>query len=255
MKSSDLPSVGAMLSGCFEPELRPYLTYAQHGIKTFLEVHLVHPESFPGKLYYVATDADDLVIGFAEFRLSAANVGFLSYICVADHARGLGVATSLIEHFVLSHGRVERLELDVFHDNLPALRLYEKLGFTHHSKNVWLRRYLPLPSTALSLSHFPVSAATHAAYGFCELQVEWQAQNVRLGRIGANVLRCFDLRSFNDDALLASAKATFASLTEALTILPVGEAAPFPSGTVTVTLSNRMVKTFDGKTNASGHQV
>lgn len=238
-----------MLSECFSPELRPYLTYAQHGVPQFLEGRLTHPESFPENLYCVATGRDDLAIGFAEFRLSTKNVGFLSYICVSEHARGLGIASSLIEDFALSHASLERLELDVFPDNLPATRLYEKLGFTLCSQNVWLRRHLPLPSTALSLFDPQVSAMTQDSWGFCELHVEWQDQKIRLGRIGANVLRCFDLQSFNDDDLLAGAKATFASLTEAFTVLPTNETIAAAPGTETVTLGNRMVKTFEGQTS------
>jgi RimJ/RimL family protein N-acetyltransferase len=248
MTSADLERVNALLQEAWSPELRPYLTSTQHGMTAFLDVHLTHPESFSHKRYYVATDADDQAIGFAEFRLSAAKIGFLSYICVSERARGHGIATSLIEHFVKSHDPLERLELDVFVDNVPALQFYEKLGFTQRSQSAWLRRGLPLPSKALSLSNPPESAAAHTAYGFCELKLQWQGKDVRLGRIGANVLRCFDLRSFTDDNLLAGAKATFASMTEALTILPVSEADPLPPGTSTVTMSNRMVKTFDEKT-------
>jgi ribosomal protein S18 acetylase RimI-like enzyme len=247
MKSADLERVEALLQESWSPELRPYLTSAQHGVMAFLDVHLTHPESFSEKRYYVATDADDQAIGFAEFRLSAARVGFLSYICVSEHARGLGVATSLIEHFVKSHDPLERIEVDVFHDNVPALRFYEKLDFTQRSQSAWLRRDLPQPSTALSLSNPPESAAAHAAYGFCELKFQWEGQDIRLGRIGETVLRCFDRRSFADDELLASAKATFATLTEALTILPVSEATSLPPGTSTVGLSNRLVKAFDTK--------
>jgi len=244
MKSSDLPYVGALLSECFQPELRPYLTYAQPGVVKFLEMRLRHPDSFPENRYCVATGVDRLPVGFAEFRLSATRVGFLSYICVAERARGLGVATSLIEQFVASNASLKRLELDVFQDNFPAIRLYERLGFAEHSQSVWLRRPLPLPSTSLSVSDFRQSAATHAAYGFSELQVKWRGQDVRLGRIGAGVLRCFDPRSFKDNDLLAKSRATFASLTGALSILPAGGANPVPPDATTVALSNRMAMTF-----------
>jgi len=255
MKSSDLPNVVAMISGSFEPRLRPYMTYTQHGVMAFLEVHLLHPESFPDKFFFVSIDENDQAIGFAEFRLNTTKVGFLSYVCVADHSRGLGVATSLIDHFIVSRQPLDRLELDVFDDNSPALRLYEKLGFVRHEQKAWLRRHLPPPSTPLSIPQLHMSAATYAAYGFCELPVEWRGHDTRLGRIGANVLRCFDLRSFSDNDLLASAKATIPSLTEALTILTVSDCDPLPPETVTVTVSNRLVKTLDGKINTSGQRI
>jgi ribosomal protein S18 acetylase RimI-like enzyme len=245
MNPADLSVVSAMVHESFEPEEMAYFTYAQHGLIEFLRMRLIRPEPFQENLYFVATDANDLAIGFAEFTLDAAGAGYLSYICVAEEGRGRGVATSLIEHFIRSNPYLQRLELDVFHDNLLAIRLYERLGFAHHSQKVWLRRDLPCPSTALSLSHFPLSAATYASFGFCELQVEWEDQEIKLGRIGTKVLRCFDLKSFNDDDLLASARATFESLTEALTILPANEATAAPPDAVPVALVDLMVKTFD----------
>jgi GNAT superfamily N-acetyltransferase len=231
------------------------MTYTQHGVTAFLEVELLHPRSFPDKSFLVSTDEDDRVIGFAEFRTNAKKVGFLSYVCVADHSRGLGVATSLIDHFVVSHQPLDRLELDVFDDNSSALRLYEKLGFVPHAQKAWLRRCLSSPSTPLSIPQLHMPAAAYAAYGFCELLVEWRGQDTRLGRIGTGVLRCFDLSSFSDDDLLASAQATFPSLTAALTILTVGDFDVLPRETVTVALSNRLVKTFESKIYASGQHI
>ena len=231
------------------------MTYTQHGAMAFLEVHLLHPNSFPDKCFLVSTEGSDHTVGFAEFRMNAQKVGFLSYICVDDHYRGLGVATSLINHFVGSHQPLDSLALDVFDDNSPALHLYEKLGFVRETQKAWLRRYLSSASTPLSIHQLHMPAAAYATYGFCELQVEWRGEDTRLGRIGTSVLRCFDISAFGDDDLLASAKATFPSLTEALTVLSVADYDVLPPGTVTVALSNRLVKTFESKKNMSDHHI
>lgn len=251
MRSSDLPSVVAMLRGSYPPRLRPYMAYTQHGVMAFLEVHLLYPESFREKFFFVSTDDRDQVLGFAEFRLTTAKVGFLSYVCVAETSRGLGVATSLIHHFVSSQ-QLDRLELDVFDDNLPALRLYEQLGFLRLDQKMWFQRYLPSPSTPLSIPQFHVSSATYATYGFCEFSVEWRGQNIRLGRIGPNVLRCYDLNSFNDNDLMASAKAAIPSLTEALVILTADDGDIISSDSITVVLSNRLVKIYESNVLTSG---
>lgn len=247
MKSSDLPNVIALISRSYKPRLRPYMTYTQHGVMTFLALHLVHPESFPEKYFYISADENDQAVGFAEFRLVAKQTGFLSYICVAEHTRGLGIATSLIDHFVSTHQELDRLELDVFDDNHTALRLYEKLGFGRHEQKAWLRRPLPHPSMPLPIPDLHTSMATYAAYGFCEIPVEWRDNHIKLGRIGPKVLRCFDLTSFSDDDLLAGAKATIPSFTEALTILTVGDYGALPPKTVTVALSHRLVKATERK--------
>jgi ribosomal protein S18 acetylase RimI-like enzyme len=244
METSDLPAVGALLASAWGPKITPYMISSQHGFKAFLEAKMTNPESLPWE-WYVATDEEDKVIGFAEFDLTKAKTGLLKLIVVNKFFRGRGVATSLIERFVMSHNSLERLELDVFDDNYSACHLYEELGFIQRSQNVWLRRRIGSHSTPLHFSQSPPeSAATHAAHGFSLLRLQWQGQDVILGRIGENVLRCFDIRSFTDDKLLAGAKATFASLREAMTVLPVNETDALPPDTFIIARSNHLIKTL-----------
>lgn len=239
MTPGDLPEVGVMLAECFPVSLVRYLTYAQHGVSAFLEMQLTHQHLSPGSFYRVAVDAQDRAVAFAEFKMVAPRTGFLSYLCVDRHARGKGVATSLMREFV-DHRDLERVDLDVFEDNAPAVRLYTKLGFVEQGQNVWLRRPLPAPTIPLSLFDFPSSAAAYAAYGFCELRPQSANPALRLGRIGSRVLRCFDVSSFNDDSLLSRAKATLPDLTEVLFVAPPGSIQAVGAGAETVAVGRRM---------------
>lgn len=224
VRSSDLPNVASLLQTSFDTALRPYMTYAQHGIESYLAVHVDKPELFGDRTCLVCTDGGDLVVGYAEFVEPEDGTYFLSYICVASDMRRRGVASALIEHFVRSRRSVGRLELEVLRHNTSAINTYLRLGFAQvDGERTWLKRPLPMPatcsSTRLEMSALAVYEPMHASYGFSELPVRWSGRDVRLGRIGAGVLRCFDADAFLDEALLSAVRRVFPNLTEAFLIL------------------------------------
>ena len=60
----------------------------------------------------------------------------ISSVAVLPEYRGVGIAQALLERaerFALDHGR-DRVALDVLAHNTPALRLYEKLGYTEYHR-------------------------------------------------------------------------------------------------------------------------
>lgn len=223
MQSADLPEVAALLRGSFSPCLRPYMAYTQHGVASFLAARLEHPRSFPQQFLGVATDETGRVLGYVDFRLSTPTECFLSYVCVSEDARRLGVATALIVHFCGRQASLEGIELDVFVDNASALNLYRRLGFASTEGSTWLLRELPAPSMELKVLQLTTSRAAHTVYGFCEFRVEWEGREIRLGRIGTEVLRCFDRETFGNENLLAGVRATFPDVTQALAIVASGD--------------------------------
>jgi len=75
-----------------------------------------------------------------------------------------------------------------------------------------------------------VAQDEHGGGRFAELTVAYRnTGEVRLGRIGSSVLRCFTSDAFYDDALLAHVGAQFPALREAVAIVdyqpPAGSAA------------------------------
>ena len=223
MESADLPEVTALLRSSFSPRLRPYMAYTQHGAANFLAARLEHPQSFPQQFLGVATDETGRLLGYADFRLSSPTECFLSYVCVSEDARRLGVATALIVHFLGRQASLESIELDVFVDNTSALNLYRALGFESTEGTTWLLRELPAPSAELEVLQLTTSRAAHTVYGFCEFRVEWEGCEIRLGRIGTYVLRCFDPETFGNENLLAGVRATFPDVTQALAIVANGD--------------------------------
>jgi ribosomal protein S18 acetylase RimI-like enzyme len=240
---ADLADVALLLRDSFAPALRPYLIYAQAGIAAYLEQFVAGEAGAGGHRLLVAEEAGALA-GFAEFRLPLPGQSFLSYVCVAPPMRRRGVARTLIETFLAGAPGVRTMELDVFRENVAAIRLYDALGFAAGAQTIWAVRDLPAAAPAAGLALIDDGAARFARFGFCELSVRWAGAARRLGRIGPTTLRCFEPGVFADDALLAGLGALVAPLAEALWIGPADEAA-LPPGARIVNRSQRMGWTID----------
>lgn len=217
MQSTDTAQVGGLLASSFSPELTPYLPYAQHGTPRFLEAELLQLGDIPTKQFLVFAE-NERVAGFAEFRLAAEATAFLSYLCVAGWARRRGVAKAIMQRFLADNPGVRRLELDVLDNNWPARRLYDGLGFTVVAETGWYRRPLPTPSHPVDVPGMDILERDHDRYGFTQCEFDLDGEPRRIGRIGRTTLRCFDLRSFSDDAFLGRLHATFPDAEEALLV-------------------------------------
>lgn len=85
----------------------------------------------------VATDGDRIV-GSGYARIADSKVylkhqqhTYLGFMYVEPEYRGRGVNQKVIDHlkqWAISKGITE-MRLDVYHDNLPAMKAYEKYGF------------------------------------------------------------------------------------------------------------------------------
>jgi len=204
----DVPSIARLFAESFDSELHPFLTQAQHGASRFMSLPFLYPHIYGHHKVYVV-ESSDRIAGYADFRLMSAGQGFLSYLAVASWARGNGLASSLIREFLASE-EVTSLSLDVFTSNVAANALYEKIGFSHGPVTTWATRKLPVATFPEAIHAFSVQQAAFDAYGFSEFSTQSGASSPeRFGRIGRQVLRCFDLTTFEDDRLLARVRASF----------------------------------------------
>jgi GNAT superfamily N-acetyltransferase len=224
--AGDMDSVGRLVRASFAERLHRFMTYAQPGIAAFLRAIVEQPNLFPDHHMLTCTDAAGAVTGFAEFRIDSTTA-FLSYICVAPTARRTGLATRMIEAFLDQHRGLAQLDLDVFEDNEPALRMYERMGFRATTRSLWLAHDLPAAAGAIQAINPAAAIAAFARYGFCEMPVRCDGQEHRLGRIGPHTLRCFSAADFDDKALLAAARNLLPELDTALLILPADQAEPW----------------------------
>lgn len=77
----------------------------------------------------------ELTRGRGNHRHHCASLG----ISLLKEARGQGYGTQLIErlhHWARDQPELERIQLEVFHTNPDAIRLYERLGYVHEGRRV-----------------------------------------------------------------------------------------------------------------------
>lgn len=241
MGTSDTVAVSSLLRESLPANLAPFLAYTQHGLADYLEVQLRYSTSFSARQLLVVADAEDRPVGFGDFRKNSAVDGFLSYICIAPSLRGQGIASGLIEYFLAANPEVDTLGLDVFEGNVPALKLYQRLGFVAVTSQLWLSRPLPPPSSGLAVDHVQMVVAAHEVFGFSEFSLTWAGELSSFGRIGESVLRCWGVETFAHDELLAAVRATFPELSQALAV--ADKDASVPADSQVLAVAYRMIRT------------
>jgi RimJ/RimL family protein N-acetyltransferase len=89
----------------------------------------------PERLIWTARAGDGRIVGHVQLALDRRNgVGRPARVGIAPAERGRGFGLSMmaavVDHAFAMDG-MERLELNVYTFNAPAIRTYEKLGFVH----------------------------------------------------------------------------------------------------------------------------
>lgn len=92
------------------------------------------------KEIFLVAEEDDKIIGLIDgYIIDNSNhiekVGYLDHLCVNKKYRKLGIGENLIQEFSnkMKNKNVTYLKLNAFEKNLPAIALYEKLGFEEYS--------------------------------------------------------------------------------------------------------------------------
>jgi len=130
--AADLPQLVALLGVLFstEREFRPDPERQRRGLERILG----NPAT--GTLFVARIDGRDPIVGMCNLLHSESTflggpVAWLEDVVVAQHCRGRGVGSALLDH-VKTHARstgLLRLTLLTDHDNDRAIRLYERAGF------------------------------------------------------------------------------------------------------------------------------
>lgn len=81
-------------------------------------------------LYYVAVDDDQNLLGMAGV-ICLEHEGEITNVCVRGDARKQGIAFSLLTEIfnICKNLEIQQFTLEVRKSNLPAINLYQKLGF------------------------------------------------------------------------------------------------------------------------------
>lgn len=239
LRLEEIPRIVEMVRASFDSRLGSYMIYGQSGIGTYLSVPFKYPKLLHNGVSLVAV-IDDGVVGFAEFRLTDSNTAFLSYICVDPDVQGRGIAGQLIRRFLAMEPSITALSLDVFHSNVRARNIYEKIGFQRSATSAWVSRSLPPPKGAVGIRSLPAAMAAFESHGFCEFDVVLDHDVTRVGLLGLNTVRCTSARSFENDVLLGGLRQVFPQLTAAFTVLPQAQLPSLKIAHEVLTLSDRM---------------
>jgi RimJ/RimL family protein N-acetyltransferase len=109
----------------------PTLTYPldEAQLASMLDLANSHP---PQRLFWMAAD-NDQIVGHVQLALDWRNGNAtLSRVAIAPDARGRKLAVPMLKLAIaeaFSIDGIERVELNVYTFNLPALRAYSSLGF------------------------------------------------------------------------------------------------------------------------------
>ena len=115
----------------FDPTLRPELIHYYD-----LEQMITAPH-----IHLVVAEREGQLIGSGYARLESAKPylqhsrhAYLGFMYVEPAHRGKGVNKMIIEALAQwsRAQNITELRLDVYHDNLPAIRAYERAGFIQH---------------------------------------------------------------------------------------------------------------------------
>ena len=223
--TDDLCKIQNLICASFDSSLHPYMVSTQHGAEHYLRVFVEYANFHQDRYLLLAESESNDLLGFADFRVLDGGIGFLSYICVTEIARGQGIAKRLISRCLAHFPEIHTVQLDVFEDNHAAKSLYRRLGFEEGSHSVWFVRSCPVISTRkinitdIRFENLPLSLANFEKYGFCELSGFFYGRKIKFGRLGENVLRCFQPEDYEDDVLLAEVRYVFPAISEVFTIV------------------------------------
>jgi ribosomal protein S18 acetylase RimI-like enzyme len=91
----------------------------------------------------------DAVVGKAELMLPPQNTtnatGYIKRVVIHPNFQGQGLARQLLTHVIAcarNEYKLAALDLHVWEQNLPAIRLYEALGFKEQHREIYYRQKL-----------------------------------------------------------------------------------------------------------------
>ncbi|HEC96510.1 MAG TPA: N-acetyltransferase [Euryarchaeota archaeon] len=123
---------------CRESDIIEMLSMlASEGIYHSEDLYLLVYESYRDLI--LVAEKDEKIIAFVMGALSSEDSGRILVLFVRKEYRGLGIGRKLMEavikRFVTKYG-VREISLEVHEKNLPAIKLYESLGFKKAKKLV-----------------------------------------------------------------------------------------------------------------------
>ncbi len=133
----DLPTLLAFEQGVIETErpLDPTLKSSPtvyYNLKKMMVAKHIH---------LIVAEINDEVVSCGYARIEKAKeylqhqqFGYLGFMYTSPQHRGKGINKNIIDELIVwcTSQNIQEIRLDVYNDNLPAIRAYEKTGFVKH---------------------------------------------------------------------------------------------------------------------------
>ncbi|WP_298237753.1 GNAT family N-acetyltransferase [uncultured Algibacter sp.] len=140
---NDLPTLLSFEQGVIEAE-RPFDPTIKAGCITYYDISkLITNEN--SEVFVAEIDDEIVASGYAKIKpdrhyLKHAEQGYLGFMYVSEKHRGKQLNKLIIDALLhwCKNKNVFEIRLDVYQDNLPAIKAYEKTGFKKHMINMRL---------------------------------------------------------------------------------------------------------------------
>ena len=139
----DLPVLLQFEQGVIEAE-RPFDPTIQEGDINYYNISelITNPNS---EVFVAEIENEIVASGYAKIKtdrhyLKHKHQGYLGFMFVPKNHRGKGINKLIIEELLkwCKSKNIFEIRLDVYQDNLPAIKAYEKVGFKKHMINMRL---------------------------------------------------------------------------------------------------------------------
>ena len=139
----DLPILLQFEQGVIQAE-RPFDPTLKEGDIVYYNIkELITDEH--SVVYIVENDTEIVASGYANIKedrlcLKHSKLGYLGFMYVSETHRGKGINQLIIDALLnwCKEKNILEIKLDVYQDNIPAIRAYEKIGFKKYMINMRL---------------------------------------------------------------------------------------------------------------------
>ena len=140
---NDLPTLLRFEQGVIKAE-RPFDPTIKEGAIAYYDISELI-SSNESEVYIVEINHEIVASGYAKIKtdrhyLKHTHIGYLGFMFVDENHRGVGVNKLIIDTLLIwcQERNIFEIRLDVYDDNLPAIKAYEKVGFKKHMINMRL---------------------------------------------------------------------------------------------------------------------
>lgn len=138
---NDIPTLLEFEQGVINAE-RPFDPTIKEGAIAYYNLDSLISDG-DSEVYVVENGSEIVASGYAKIKsdrhyLKHDKLGYLGFMYVSEEHRGKGVNKLIIDVLLdwCKSKNIFEIRLDVYQDNIPAIRAYEKSGFKKHMINM-----------------------------------------------------------------------------------------------------------------------